>query len=135
MRRSDGSAGSAARHAVAAESILGLPEVRPTLLDNVSVTRGGSSSARPFDSRARGNSTCDAAPGSTAGGEARRSRITLNSWDQPMNTLMSPPEDDDEVVDDEDFDEDAELDEDADDTDDDEEEEEETWQVFEAGTA
>lgn len=119
---------------MAAESILGVPEVRPTLLDNISVTdRSGSSSARPFDRRTRGSSTCDAAPGSTAGGEARRSRITLNSWDQPMNTLMSPPEDDDEVVDDEDFDEDAELDEDADDTDDDEEEEEEeTWQVFAA---
>jgi hypothetical protein len=119
---------------VAAESILGVPEVRPTLLDNISVTtRSGSSSARPFDSRTCGSSTCDAAPGSTAGGEARRSRITLNSWDQPMNTLMSPPEDDDEVIDDEDFDEDAELDEDADDTDDDDdtdEEEEETWQVF-----
>lgn len=122
---------------MAAESILGVPEVRPTLLDNISVTRSGSRSARPFDSRTRGSSTCHAAPGGTVGGEARRSRITLNSWDQPMNTLMSPPEDDDEVVDDEDFDEDAELDEDADDTDDDdedddEEEEEETWQVFEA---
>jgi hypothetical protein len=107
-----------------------VPEVRATLLDDISVTnRHGSSSARRRARRARGSSTCDAAS-STACGEACRNRITLNSRDYSMNALMSPPEDDDEVLDDEDFDEDAELDEDAEETDDTDEEEEETWQVF-----
>jgi hypothetical protein len=111
-----------------------VPEVRPTLLDDISVTiRRGSSSARRRACRASGSSTCGA-PGA-ARAKARRNRITLNSRDQPMNALMSPPEDDDEVLDDEDFDEDAELDEDADDTDDTDEEEEETWQVLGFRTA
>ncbi len=46
-----------------------------------------------------------------------------------MHHLLSPLEEDDEVLDDEDFDEDADLDEDDEDAEDDDEEEEETWQV------
>lgn len=95
---------------MAAESILGMPEVRPPLLDNVSVTAG----RRTRDYR---------------GGRARssgeaRCRIILRS--RIMHT--SPDDEDDEVLEDDEFDEDPDSDDDDEDADDDEEEEE-TWQV------
>jgi hypothetical protein len=93
---------------MAAEPVLGMPEVRPTLLDDLPITaRRRSSRGSPRD-------------------EARRRVISPRPV---MNTSSNLSDEDDEVIEDEEFDEDAELDEDDDDNDVDDEEEEETWQV------
>jgi hypothetical protein len=115
---------------MATESILGVPEVRPTLLDDVSHT-ARCRRARNATTGSQGPSCGDAAGSGyspTRRSQACRGRITASAVF--MNNLLAlPADDDDEVVDDEDFDDDAELDEDADEEDDDDEEEE-TWQVF-----
>jgi hypothetical protein len=97
---------------VAAESVLGMSEVRPPLLDDL-----------PHAARRYGRRTT-----SHAGRCKTGSRII--SAQAPMNTSPSADDEDDEVLEDEEFDEDAERDDDEDDDDDDDEEEEETWQVL-----
>jgi phosphopantothenoylcysteine synthetase/decarboxylase len=101
---------------VAAESVLGVSEVRPPLLDHL-----------PHTARRRRRRTgCHARPCETGS--------QIISAQAHMNTSPSADDEDDEVLEDEEFDEDAERDdddEDADDDDeDDDEEEEETWQVL-----
>src|SRR5688572_19539097 len=96
---------------MAAESVLGLSEVRPPLLDHLS------HAAR----HRRRRTSCHARCAETDG------RIVLR---RTMNTSPSVDDEDDEVLEDEEFDEDAERDDDDDDADDDDEEEEETWQVL-----
>jgi hypothetical protein len=95
---------------VAAESVLGMSEVRPPLLDHLS-----------HAARRRRRTGCHAHPRETG------SRIVSA---EPMNTSPSADDEDDEVLEDEEFDEDAERDDDEDDADADDEEEEETWQVL-----
>jgi hypothetical protein len=93
---------------VAAKPVLGLPEVRPSLLDHLSVaTRRGSSS------------TC-ATP---------ESDHSIIAQVHAMNSRPDIDDEDDEVIEDEDFDEDGESDNDEDDLDDEDSDEEETWQV------
>ena len=99
---------------MAAQSILGMSEMRAPLLDHLPITtrrRTGSATA----SRGRGK----------AGGRVILCRPT-------MNTSPSVDDEDDEVLDDEEFDEDSELDEDDEDADLDDEDEDETWQVVAA---
>jgi hypothetical protein len=106
--RTDGFERSTSGNAVAAESVLGVPEVRPSLLDDLyHSTRHGSSS------------TCTTA-------QAYKSVIARV---HAMNAKPASDDEDDEVFEDEEFDEDAELDEDDEDSDEDDGEEEETWQV------
>lgn len=98
---------------MAAESVLGLPEMRPPLLDDVS------HATRRRSRRGRGT-ICTRC--------SRETRSRINSRQAAMHT--SPIEDDeDEVLEDEQFDEDAEADDEDEDEDEDDEEEEETWQV------
>jgi hypothetical protein len=106
--RTDGFERSTSGNPVAAESVLGLPEVWPSLLDYLyHPTRQGSSS------------TCATA-------QTYKSVIARV---HAMNAKPDSEDEDDEVFEDEDFDEDAELDEDDEDLDEDDGEEEETWQV------
>ena len=102
---------------MAAESVLGLSEVRPALLDNVPVAAW------------RRDGTCSGDSGSrwTNRGRHETRRIILRRSD--MNIRLSVSDEDDEILEDEEFDEDADLDEDDEDGDEDDEEEEETWQV------
>ena len=96
---------------MAAESVLGLSEVRPPLLDHL-----------PHAARRHRRRT---------GCHARRCETgRMISAQAHMNTSPSADDDDDEVLEDEEFDEDAERDDDDEDADDDDEEEEETWQVL-----
>ena len=96
---------------MATESVLGMSEVRPALLDDLSHT-----------ARRRRRRT---------GSHARRcetgSRINRAGH---MNTSPGVDDEDDDVLEDEEFDEDAEREGDEDDDDDDDEDEEETWQVL-----
>lgn len=127
MWRTNGSQRSGAGNALATEPVLGVPEVQPALLDNVSVAawcRAGHSSAR----RRRGGSRC-ASPGARCARRAPRRQTGLTG---SMDFLLDD-EEDEEVFDDEDFDqdkdsEDADEDSEEDDEEDDEEEEE-GWQV------
>src|SRR5262245_51941748 len=112
MRRRHGAAGSRRRHAVDARSILGVPAVRSTFLDDVSAAEPGESEAR------------------------RRTRavvVATRHRDNPRQvghnhamTRYQLDEDFDEDIDedDEDLDEDGDEDEEEDD-----EEDVETWQV------
>ena len=93
---------------MATESILGVPEVRPALLDDLSHTTGR---------RSRG-----ATPGGKTPG-----RIT--TCRPPMFTNPTDDEDDDEILEDEEFDDGLEGDEDDEDSDDEDDEDEETWLV------
>ena len=97
---------------MAAESVLGMSEVRPPLLDDL-----------PHAARRRSRRT---------GRHARpcKTGSRIISAQAPMNTSPSPDDEDDEVLEDEEFDEDAEREDDDEDADDDDEEEEETWQVL-----
>jgi hypothetical protein len=100
---------------VAAESVLGMSEVRPPLLDHL-----------PHEARRHRRRT---------GCHARRCETgsRMISAQVLMNTSPSADDEDDEVLEDEEFDEDAERnddDEDTDEDDDEDEEEEETWQVL-----
>ena len=77
MRRSDGSAGPAGGDPVAAESVLGLPEVRPSLLDDLphaARRRGRRPASRSCDSGTGYGSTRGSAATSTTG--KTRSPIT-----------------------------------------------------------
>jgi len=98
---------------VAAESVLGMSEVRPPLLDHLPPA------ARRHRRRSTGCHTRRCETGSR-----------MISAQVPMNTSPSADDEDDEVLEDEEFDEDAERDDDDEDADDDDEEEEETWQVL-----
>lgn len=98
---------------MAAQSILGVPAMRPALLDDL-----------PNPARRGGGSP---------GGRSETTRRMTFLCKAPLPMLTSPDTDDededDEVLEDEEFDEDSERDEDEDDLDEDEDEEEETWQV------
>jgi hypothetical protein len=102
-----------------ARSILGVPAMRTTLLDNLHVAaRSGSRRSAGGNSDASGTIRSEAGP--------RRVSAQLHYLGYPMNFLQD--DEDEEVFEDEDFDEDEEADED-DLEEDDEDEEEETWQV------
>jgi hypothetical protein len=113
---------------VAAEPILGLSKMRPSLLDNIFFA-------------ARGNGSHSSDTSGCRSADARREtgprRVTVRnipitarplSAERPFGGLTF--QDDDEVLDDEDFDEDDELDHDAEEDEEDDDEEEETWQVL-----
>ncbi len=95
-------------HALAAQSVLGVSTLRPTLLDHLplSARRGGGASS----------SRCE-----TPGGIAARRH--------PMKTRPDLDDEDDEILEDEEFDENAELEEGDEDFDPEADEDEETWQV------
>jgi hypothetical protein len=96
---------------VAAEPVLGVPEVRPALLDDVSDPTGGRS--RPFGRATR----------------CRENPRRISVCRPPMFTSPTDDDDDDEVLEDEEFDEESERDEDDEDLDDEDDEDEETWLV------
>ncbi len=109
---------------MAAEPVLGMPEMWPPLLDNVPhATRSprgcADAGSRDLRSCVRGGST-----------RCRETHSPVIFLQAAMNTSPSADDEDDEALEDEEFDEDAERDEDDDDTDPDDEEEEETWQVL-----
>ena len=130
MWRTDGFERPGARNALAAEPVLGLPEVQPSLLDNVSVAAGRCAGRGATPRRCRQGSAGTAgccATGSQTGDHGRVASSTSGISGYSMDFLLD--DEDDEVFDDEEFDEDSEDDEDAEDSDEDDEEEEETWQV------
>ena len=108
---------------MAAESILGVPEMRPSLLDNVhDAARRHPTCGRRSACRRRSQGGCR-----TSGcSNSRACRRGTEAASRRMTPHLLSPEEDDEVFEDEEFDEDSEEDEDAEDEDD---EEEETWQV------
>jgi hypothetical protein len=109
---------------VAAQPVLGLPKLWPSLLDHVPVT------ARRVSGRSAA-SGCDSGVGVTkAARQAHPRRVAVTFIEYLMDFLLDAEDDeDDEILDDEEFDEeDAAEDEDAD-PDAEDEEEEETWQV------
>jgi len=108
MRRSDGFERSPSWYALAAKSVLGVPEVRPPLLDDI-----------PHSTRLG-----PGGPSATA-----QAGHSLTSRNQAMKAMSDIDDEEDEVLEDEDFDEDAESDKDVEDLDEENGEEEETWQV------
>jgi hypothetical protein len=93
---------------VAAQSVLGVSEVRPPLLDDLShATRGGPGSART----------------------TTQASDPVISRTRAMHLMPDIDDEEDEVFEDEEFDEDSESDEDDEDLDEENGEEEETWQV------
>ena len=102
---------------MAAQPVLGVSEVRPPLLDDVS------------DSTGRGTRRTSGATGVCGHADACQASHSLIPCRLPMNAMPDDEPEDDEVTEDEDFDEDSDLDEDDEEEDDDSEEEEETWQV------
>jgi len=107
---------------VAAEPVLGVPQVQPSLLDDVSNAAGRSACRRHTACRRRHGSR---RAGSRQAG--RRRVVALRESGYSMDFLLD--DEDDEVIDDEDFDEDSEDEDSDEDSDEDDEEEEETWQV------
>jgi hypothetical protein len=95
---------------VATQSVLGVPKVRPPLLDDLSHATGGGSS-------------------STRTSTTRQASDPVISRAQAMNLMPDIDDEEDEVLEDEEFDEDSESDEDDEDLDEESDEEEETWQV------
>jgi hypothetical protein len=92
---------------VATKSVLGVPEMRPALLDHI-----------PYPARSRAGDTCTAIKADPLVGESRAMYFSPDIEDE-----------DDEVFDDDDFEEGDASEEDLEDLDEDDQEEEETWQV------
>jgi hypothetical protein len=115
---------------VEAGPVLGMPEVRPALLVNVSATESGKAKAR--------NRTCFVVRMMNVnvihGIDRRQSSSFLTDRLTLDDDVDEDDDDDDDDVDDDDPDDDKDDDEDADEDDDDESEDEddepETWQVF-----
>ena len=105
---------------MAAEPVLGLSQVQPTLLDDLSDPAWGGG-ARRSDTR-RGSR-----PTSCGGPQAGSCRISDLQTGGTMDFFLD--DEDDEVFDDEDFDEDADSEDTDEDEDGDEDEEVEGWQV------
>ena len=103
---------------MAAQSVLGVSEMRPSLLDYVPHP------ARRDTSASRGSSNGSA--GSSAAAQAPHAIILRRFI---MNAMPGTDDEDDEVLEDEEFDEDEESDEDDEDLEDEDGEEEEPWQV------
>lgn len=122
---------------MATESILGVPEVQPPLLDHVPLaTRHRAGRPRAHRSSGEGPGRTAASRSRAASRQAGRGRI-IPSHRSPMDFLLDDEDDedeDDEVLDDEDFDEEKDSDDDEEDPDEDDEEEE-GWQVRSALTS
>ena len=135
MWRTNGSERSSARYALAAEPILGLSKMRPSLLDDIFFAAGRNA--------AHASDTCGCHP-ADGHRETGPHRVIVRNVLMTMGRLSTGRllggltfQDDDKVLDDEDFDEEDELDrddeddeEDDEEDEDDEDEEEETWQVL-----
>ena len=93
---------------MATEPVLGVPELRPALLDDLSHTTGR---------RSRRATRCGETPGRIA------------TCRPLMFTNPTDDDDDDEILEDEEFDDGLEGDEDDEDSDDEDDEDEETWLV------
>ena len=108
LRRADGHARSRARHGVEAGSVLGVSEMRPAFLDNVSA--------------ARETETCGTR-------EAGRGRVVIH----PVTIAIRVDDEIDEDLDDDEDDfADTDDDDDRDEDEDDDEDDVETWQVHTA---
>jgi hypothetical protein len=107
LRRSNGFARSAAGHSLAAQPVLGMPEVRPPLLDNL-----------PHAAWRHAAGSCPTAQA--------RDFLTVGP---AMNAKPDIDDEEDEVLEDEDFEDDRESDEEDGDLDEEDDDEEETWQV------
>jgi hypothetical protein len=104
---------------MATESVLGLPEMRPPLLDDLY----DAARSRRARSAHRDSTSGVGTQAGTTRPQTRRDRV--------MRKLFSSPEDDedeDDLFEDEEFDKDVDFDEEDEDVDEDDEEEE-TWQV------
>ncbi len=111
---------------MATQSVLGLPEVRTSLLDHLhhaTRRRSAGTGSRSCGSRTQSTNRATRTSGTS------QWCCCAKASDCLMTAYLLPPEEDPEVLDEDEFEDDSDVDADEDEDIDEDDEEEETWQV------